>query len=83
MNELLQYLNTLYCNTNIENSNIINIISNSIIDNNNNNNNNNNVVDNLNRYVFAPIEFYKYNVAQGIANFYGVHSWHWYVYIYK
>ncbi|KAI8621107.1 Alg9-like mannosyltransferase family-domain-containing protein [Chytriomyces sp. MP71] len=28
---------------------------------------------------FVPYTFFRFNLAQGIASFYGVHTWHWYL----
>lgn len=30
------------------------------------------------RFVCTPLEFFKFNVIEGIATFYGAHPWHWY-----
>ncbi|KAJ3258885.1 glycosylphosphatidylinositol anchor biosynthesis [Chytriomyces hyalinus] len=30
-------------------------------------------------WTFVPYNFFKFNLTQGIASFYGIHTWHWYL----
>ncbi|KAI8828672.1 Alg9-like mannosyltransferase family-domain-containing protein [Chytriomyces cf. hyalinus JEL632] len=32
-----------------------------------------------NEWTFVPYNFFKFNLTQGIASFYGIHTWHWYL----
>ncbi|KAJ3224654.1 glycosylphosphatidylinositol anchor biosynthesis [Chytriomyces hyalinus] len=32
-----------------------------------------------NEWTFVPYNFFKFNLTQGIASFYGMHTWHWYL----